>query len=268
MPVTVSPSESDIQGALRSFCQSILPAGTDIIVTQQNRVPEPHAGNFVEMTPMRRNRLATNIHVTADCTFTASFAGPVMTVTAINPGNQVAISVGAVVVGPGVPIAIIGAQTSGPTGGLGTYTVTPSYTVGSNIFSAGQMSVVEMVETAIQLGFHSADNTSGDMAQAVRMMLRDPYAVSFIQGINPAIAPLYGSDARQAPYINAEDQFETRWIVEAVLQANVILTGLSQEFVTSVALTLVDASANVVPHPPLGAFILDLSVLNGGDVLG
>jgi hypothetical protein len=102
--------------------------------------------------------------------------------------------------------------------------------------------VQEVVETAIQLGFHSADNTSADMAQAVRMMLRDPYAVTFIKAINPAIAPLYGSDARQAPYLDAEDQFETRWVVEAVLQANVVVSGLQVQFVTSVALQLISAA--------------------------
>jgi hypothetical protein len=198
------------------------------------------------MTPMRRTRLATNIHLDADCSFTASFSGPIMTVTAIGTNNQVPILVGASVVGPGVPIAIIGPQTSGTPGGLGTYTVAPSYTAGPDIFAAGQLSVQEVVETAIQLGFHSADNTSADMAQAVRMMLRDPYAVTFIKAINPAIAPLYGSDARQAPYLDAEDQFETRWVVEAVLQANVVVSGLQVQFVTSVALQLISAAVGTV----------------------
>ncbi len=247
MPVTVSPSESDIQSALRSFCLSVLPAGTDCIAAQINRVPEPHSPNFAVMTPMRRVRLATNIHVEADCSFTATIAGPVMTVTELGANNQAAIAVGASVVGPGVPLAVITGQTGGTPGGLGTYAVTPSYTAGPATFAAGQLSVVEMVETAIQLSFHSADNTSGDMAQAVHQMLRDPYAVGFIQAINPAITPLYGSDARQTPYISAEDQFETQWIVEAVLQANVTLTGLSQDFVTTLDLTLVDVDVEFPP---------------------
>lgn len=239
MPVTVSPTESQIQSALRSFCLSVLPVGTDVIEAQDNRVPEPQTGNFCVMTPMRRIRLATNIHVTADCSFTASIAGPVMTVTQLGTNNQAAIAVGASVVGPSVPLAVITGQTGGTPGGLGTYTVSPSYTAGPGTFAAGQLSVVEMVETAIQLAFHSADNTSADMAQAVRQMLRDPYAVEFIQAINPAITPLYGSDARQAPYQDAEDQFEWRWVVDAVLQANVTMTGLGQDFVTTLDLTLV-----------------------------
>jgi hypothetical protein len=240
MAVTVSPTASDIQTALRSFCLSVLPAGTPVIATQQNRVPEPQPASFVTMTPMRRVRLATNIHVEADCSFTATFAGTVMTVSALGANNQAPITIGASVVGPGVPLAVIAAQTSGTPGGLGTYTVSPSYTAGPDTFAAGQLSVVEMVELAYQLSFHSADGSSGDMAQAVRQMLRDPYAVSFIQAINPAIVPLYGGDARQAPFTDAEDQFETTWLVEAILQANVTLTGLSQDFVTTLDLTLVD----------------------------
>jgi hypothetical protein len=265
MPVVVSPTESDIQAALRSFCLSVLPAGVDCIEQLDNRVPEPQSSNFVAMTPMRRVRLATNLQVEADCSFTASIAGAVMTVTELGELNQAAIAVGASVVGPGVPLAVITKQTSGATGGLGTYMVSPSYTAGPGTFAAGQLSVVEMVETAIQLGFHSADNTGSDMAQAVRQMLRDPYAVRFIQAINPAIAPLYGSDARLTPFINAEDQFEWRWVVEAVLQANVTLSGLSQDFVTTLALTLIDVD---VVYPPGGIFTLDSSVLDGPDVLG
>ncbi len=240
MAVTISPTEADIQSALRSFCLSVLPVGVDVIEAQQNRVPEPQASSFVVLTPMRRVRLATNLHVEADCSFTASMAGPTMTVTELGTNNQAAIAVGASVVGPGVPLAVILAQTGGTPGGLGTYTVTPSYTAGPGTFAAGQLSVVEMVETAIQLGFHSADSTGSDMAQAVHQMLRDPYAVQFIQAINAAIVPLYGSEPRQAPYIDAEDQFEWRWVVEAVLQANVTLTGLNQDFVTTLNLTLVD----------------------------
>ena len=267
MPVVVSPTEADIQAALRSFCLSVLPAGVDVVAAQQNRIPESQASNFCVMTPMRRVRLATNLHVEADCSFTASIAGPLMTVTQLGSNNQAAIAVGASVVGPGVPLAVITAQTGGAPGGLGTYTVSPSYTAGPGTFAAGQLSVVEMVETAIQLSFHSADNTSGDMAQAVRMMIRDPYAVRFIQAINPAIVPLYGSDARQAPYINAEDQFETQWIVEAILQANVTLSGLSQDFVTTLALQVIDANI-LPPYPAPIIFDLDGSILDGTDVLG
>lgn len=266
MPVTVSPTESAIQTALRSFVLSLVPAGTDVIEQLDNRVPEPHSPNFITMTPMRRVRLATNLHVEADCSFTASIAGPTMTVTELGANNQAAIAVGASVVGPGVPLAVITAQTGGTPGGLGTYTVSPSYTAGPGTFAAGQLSVVEMVETAIQLGFHSADSAGSDMAQAVHQMLRDPYAVQFIQAINPAIVPLYGSEPRQAPYIDAEDQYEWRWVVEAVLQANITLTGLNQDFVTSINLTLVDVD---VVYPPVSdIFTLDDSLLDGPDVLG
>jgi len=246
MAVIVSPTESDIQSALRAFCLSVLPLGIDVIAGQVNRVPEPTAGNFVTMTPLRRNRLATNIHVKQDCSFTAVLLGASMTVSALGPNNEVPIQVGAVISGPGVPAALITAQTGGIPGGVGTYAISPNQ-VASGTFAAGQLSVIEMVEVAIQLGFHSADNTSADNAQAVRQMLRDPYAVSFIQGVNPAITPLFGADARQSPFTDAEDQFESRWTVDAVLQANVTLTNIPQQFVVNFALGLVDVD---VVYPP------------------
>lgn len=246
MAVTVSPTETDIQSALRLFCLSVLPGGVPVIEAQDNRVPEPQAGNFVTMTPLRRIRLATNIHIKQDCSFTAALSGASMVVSALGANNQVAIKVGSLITGPGVPAAVITSQTGGTPGGIGTYTISPNQTA-SGTFSAGQLSVIEMVETAIQLGFHSPDNTAADNAQAVRQMLRDPYAVSFIQAINSAIVPLYGADARQSPFIDAEDQFEARWTVDAVLQANVTLTNIPQEFVVSLALGLVDVD---VVYPP------------------
>lgn len=257
MTVSVSPTESNIQAALRTFCLSVLPAGVDVIEAQDNRVPEPQASSFVTMTPLRRVRLATNLHHKADCVFTASFAGNVMTVTSIALGNDVAILVGALVIGPGVPAAIITAQTSGPTGRAGTYTVTPPFTHGSATYSAGQLTVEEMVEATYQLSFHAANNTAGNMAQAVHQMLRDPYATRLINGINPAITPLYGSDARQVPFIDAEDQYEWRWTVDAVLQANVTVAGLSVDFVTSTALELIEVNTRFPPGTIAGIYMTE-----------
>lgn len=270
MTLAISPTESSIQGTLRAFCLNVLPAGVDCIITQVNRVPEPHASSFVEMTPLRRSILATNIHTNLDCTFEASISGPTMTVGTVAVTNGIGILAGATVTGPGVTLGTaVVAQVGGVPGGSGTYTVSPSQTAPDGIYEAAQVQTVGMYEATLQLGFHSADNTSGDMAQIVAQMIRDPYGVSFIKGQNAAVCPLYASPPRQAPYFNAEDQYETRWIVECVLQANITITNIPVYFVTSASLTLVDVNAIVFPPPPpLGAFTLNVSVLNGGDVLG
>lgn len=71
---------------------------------------------------------------------------------------------------------------------------------------------------------------SADNAQAISMMLRDDYAVqSFINSGVGDVTPLHASLARQQPFTNAEGQYEVRWIVEAVLQANIALT-VPQDF--------------------------------------
>jgi hypothetical protein len=265
MPLAISPTEAQIQAALRAFCLNVLPAGVDVIEQQDNRVPEPHAANFVDLVPLRRMILATNVHEKLDCAFEASITGPTMTVGSVEVTSGVGILMGATVTGPGVAAGTaVVQQVSGTPGGTGTYTVSPSQTAPDGLYEAGQLQTVGQYECTIQLGFHSADNTSADMAQVVAQMIRDPYGVAYINGQNAAVTPLFASPPRQVPYINAEDQFEFRWIVECILQANITITGLPQLFVTSADITLVDVDA----FPSGGIFTLDLSLLDGPDVLG
>jgi hypothetical protein len=242
--LAISPTEAQIQAALRAFCINVLPSGVDVIQQQDNRVPEPHASSFVDLIPLRRTILATNIHTKLDCAFEGSISGPTMTVGSTQVTNGVGILQGATVTGPGVAsgTAVI-QQLSGTPGGTGTYTVGPSQMAPDGLYEAGQLQTIGQYESVVQLGFHSADNTSADMAQVVAQMIRDPYGVAFINGQNAAVTPLFASPPRQVPYMNAEDQFEFRWIVECILQANITITGLPEQFVTSAALTLVDVDA-------------------------
>jgi len=247
--LTVTPTQAQIQAALRAFCENVLPIGVDVIEAQDNRVPEPQSGSFVVMTPLRRQILATNIHTVFDCAFTASIAGTVMTVTVMQV-TGLGIQVGAVVSGPGVTTGTrVVAQLTGTPGGVGTYTVTPTQTAASATYQAGQDIVTGMFQLDMQLGFHAADNTSGDAAQVVAQMLRDTYATEFIAAVNPAIRPLYAGPPRQAPFINAEDQFEWQWIVECVLQANFEIN-IQQQFATSATMNLIDVDVVFPPNPP------------------
>ena len=66
------PSQSNIQVALRAFLLNILPAGTQVIQGQDNRVSEPSVGDFVVITPIRRERIETNTDTFNDCAFTGS----------------------------------------------------------------------------------------------------------------------------------------------------------------------------------------------------
>lgn len=61
MAVTLSLTESQCFAVLRSFLLSVLPTGVAVIQAQVNRVASPNASNYVVMTPILRERIATNI---------------------------------------------------------------------------------------------------------------------------------------------------------------------------------------------------------------
>lgn len=243
MSLTVSPTQDDINTALRSFLISVLPAGVDAIIGQQNRVPEPSSPNFAIFTCIRRRRIATNIDSFNDCRFTASISGTSMVVTAVDAG---VIIPDAVLFG--VAVAAGTAVVSGP-GGVGVYVVKPAQSLPATTLSAGQATYTQQTEVVFQIDVHSASVTdSGDMAQVITTMFRDDYATQFFAAINPAIVPLLADDPRQLMFDNAEMQFETRWIIEARLQANQIVSGVPAEFADSAALTVVDIDT-LVPGP-------------------
>lgn len=57
---TLSLTESQTLQALGQFLIAVLPAGTQVVAGQDNRVASPQADNYAVMTPILRVRLATN----------------------------------------------------------------------------------------------------------------------------------------------------------------------------------------------------------------
>lgn len=235
-----SPAQADIQTVLRSFLLSILPSGTEVFEGQDSRVSEPSADNFVIMTPLTRARLGTNIHVYADCAFTGSIIGKILTVTAVQFGS---IETGAQLFGPTVatPTTITGQGTA--TGGVGSYTLDTAQTIASGPLAAGVRAVTQPTQVGIQLDFHSNDLTTGsDMAQTAATLLRDMTATDYFAANASGIMPLYAEDPRQIPFMNSEQQFETRWVVDAVIQANQTVV-VPQQFFTNAEITIGYAGA-------------------------
>lgn len=227
MPVlaTISPTQSDAQAALGTFLLDLFP-GVNIVVANDNRVPEPQAGTFIVMSPIRFERQATNVDSTADVRFTGSIAGNVLTVSAVTIGQ---ITGGLQVLGPGVAANTrIGPQMSGPTGGPGTYEVSVSQTLGSTVLSAGSIQMTTTFFLTIQLDFHSAKLADASaQAQTFVIAFRDAYATTFFSGL-PApqngLTPLYADDAAMRPFYNDQKQFEWRWVVDAKLQIDQTVT--------------------------------------------
>ena len=61
MAITLTNTETQAMTVLRSFLLGILPAKTEVIRAEVNRVPEPSNPDFCLLTPGGRMRLSTNV---------------------------------------------------------------------------------------------------------------------------------------------------------------------------------------------------------------
>jgi len=227
----LAPTENDIETALRGFALAVLPAGIEVFRAQENRVPEPASNNFMLFTPIRRRRLATNRDEYVDCAFTASIADNVLTVSAVAFGT---IILGRTLLGVGITANTkILAQLSGTPGGIGTYQLDlGDQTVSSEKMAAGVVDMVAATELCYQLDFHGP--AGGDNAQMFSTTFRDLWGVDFFTRNYPDVAePLHADEPRQMPFINAEQQYEDRWTLEATLQADQVYE-VTQEFADQV----------------------------------
>jgi hypothetical protein len=222
--------------------QTTMSTFVDVVAAQDNRVPEPASPDFIVMTPIRRPRLSTNIDTYADVAFTASIAGSVMTVSTIQIG---AIAAGTTLFGTGVVPGTQITALSGGTGGPGTYAVSPPQSVPAQPMAAGGATFLQPTEFVVQLDVHGPN--SGDNAQIISTLFRDAFGVDAFAALNAAVSPLYADDPNQTPFINAEQQFETRWTVDAHLQVNEVVAGVPQQFAGVIAVGLVEVEAAYKP---------------------
>ncbi len=58
---------------------------------------------------------------------------------------------------------------------------------------------------------------SADLANAIANLLRDDFGC---RALAPVAQPLYAGEPRLMPLVNGEEQYERRWMLEAVLQWN------------------------------------------------
>ena len=247
--MTPFPTQSNIQSALRSFLIAVLPPGVPVIAGQQNRAAEPMQGSFVVFTPIRFERLETNIDTYIDAKFTGSIVGTLMTISYVYPQFSGQIEVGSTIFGVGVAAnTVVTALVTGD-GGLGTYTVSPSQTITSETLSAGSQDIEQPTKATIQCDFHSANDTdAGDMAQTVSTLLRDEFGVDQFanQSPNYGVVPLYSEDPRQTPFLNAEQQYEFRWSVDVYLQVNQVI-GAPLQFADEVDVGIISVDAAYGP---------------------
>jgi hypothetical protein len=233
-----SPTQSQIQTVLGNFFQSILPSGVEIVQGQDNRVPEPSGSDYVVMTPLFRDRFATNEDTYADCAFTGSISGTVLTVTAVQYG---VIAVGSPVYGANVAANTTVTALGTGTGGIGTYTVSPSQTVASEAMAAGIGLYLQKTRVTFQVDVHGPN--SADNVQTISTLFRDDYAYQFFVAQGFDVVPLYGDDPKQIPFINGEQQYENRWTLDVVMEANATVTA-PQQFADQLAVTVTEVEAD------------------------
>lgn len=122
---------------------------------------------------------------------------------------------------------------------LGTTVVSWDQSVGGN---PTEMSNTESLRLDMQLDFHGADST--DNAQVFSTLFRSAYACDFFAGTG--MQPDYCSDGQQAPFISGEMQYEDRWTLNAVFDANITVTP-PQQFANAINVGLVEVDA---VYPP------------------
>lgn len=247
--MTPAPTQSDVIGSLRDFLLAVLPVGTEVVPAQRNRVPEPKGGNFVVMTPIRFERIETNTDTFTDAVFTGSIAGATMTISAVNPDFTGQIAVGSYIFGVDVVANTRVTALGSGTGGVGTYTIEPAQTFASRTLAAGTEQITQPTQIAVQLDFHSANlSAAGDMAITVSTLLRDAFGVQQFANQTPdfGVRPLYASEGRQLPFINDQQGVEWRWVVDALLQANVVVS-VPMQFADSATVEVISVDATYSP---------------------
>jgi len=255
MNATISPNRTDILSALRSFLLAVLPDGTDVILAIENRVPEPTGPNFAIMSPIRFQRLSTNVDGNADVLFSgtiapapASFTGAIapapanpslpasgiMTVSAVASGT---LLVGGALSGTKVAAGTtITRQISGAPGGAGIYGVSISQaTPGTTIAQAcGLMTVTSVVRGSVLVGaaVFGVDVTAGTRitARGTGAGGTGTYAVNLSQAVTSQLMSSGSKSMTQSSKVTVQIDFHS-------------IDGSSADMAQTVSTTFRDAMA-------------------------
>lgn len=226
--------------------EELIFSSLEILKGQINRVPEPISSDFIIMTPIRQARLSTNDTTYVDNIFTGSISGTTLTITKIIQ-NEGSFLTGMILLDETnliAPGTFLGNPINLNPDGTGTYNVYPAQNLVSETVYAGLRQDLVPTQLTIQIDIHGPN--SGDNAKIIEGLFRSDYAFDIIESGNFAIAPLYSSDARQVPFINAEQQYEYRWSLDLELQIDPIIS-TPEQFADK--LTTTSIPANIVYLP-------------------
>jgi hypothetical protein len=74
-------------------------------------------------------------------------------------------------------------------------------------------------QAGFQLDIHG--DQSSNMTNLINLLWRDDFSVVELAG--SGVFPLYADEPHQAPFINAENQYENRWVMTVYMQANPVV---------------------------------------------
>lgn len=102
----------------------------------------------------------------------------------------------------------------------------------------GSAVVLTSSEYVIQMDFYGAN--SAQNAKITEALFRDGYALTAFTNSN--IKPLYADGPIQIPLVNAEEQYEQRWKLDAHIQYNPAVT-VSQDFAAALTVNTISVEA-------------------------
>ena len=91
-------------------------------------------------------------------------------------------------------------------------------------------------QVGVFVNFYGPDAT--DNGQVFNQLFRDLYGTDFFASYG--VQPLWCDDGKQMPLVDGEEQYETRWMIHALLQITPTVS-TSQDFADSVAIKIVEA---------------------------
>ncbi|CAG4887976.1 phage neck terminator protein [Paraburkholderia saeva] len=104
----------------------------------------------------------------------------------------------------------------------------------------GTRNAMQSIKARIQIDVHGPN--SADNSAIISTLFRDEYACDAFAAVNPDIQPLYCEDPKQMPFINGENQYEQRWIIDAAIQYNAV-TAVPQDFADTLDVNIVSVDA-------------------------
>ena len=110
-----------------------------------------------------------------------------------------------------------------------------------NAVAPNAVDILQAVRLAIQLDCYGA--ASNDWAIMFSTVLRDEYGCT---ALSPVLSPLYTEDPRFAVLVDGEEEYEQRWIVDALLEYHPI-TSTPMQFANAAAVTIVEIDARFPP---------------------